>query len=93
MGIAPLIMYTGHQPIFRPSDKEALTPKENFMAEAGAKKTITNSPAKKGFYIVIPERKGAGPPKEGKHTEGLRSYHARKYMKTHSAWSDSKKGV
>ena len=62
------------------------------MAEADAKKTRTNLTAKKGFYIVTPERKGAGPPKEGKYTESQRSYYARKYMQIHSARSASKDG-
>ena len=48
------------------------------MAEAGAKKTTTNAPAKKGFYIVTPGRKGVRPPKEGKYTESQRSYYAPK---------------
>ena len=60
------------------------------MTEAGAKKTTTNSLAKKGFYIVIPERKGAGQSKEGKYTESQRSYYARKYMQIHFARSGSK---
>ena len=60
------------------------------MPETEAKKTATKVAAKKGFYIVTPERKGAGPPKEGKYTESQRSYYARKYMQIHSAQSASK---
>ena len=69
-----------------------LEPKEEFMAETGAKKTaITKAVAKRGFYIVTPERKGAGPPKEGKYTESQRSYYARRYMQIHSVQSTLKK--
>ena len=52
-----------------------------------AKKTAT----KTGLYIVTPDRKGAGPPKEGKYTESQRSYYARKYMQLQSARSTSEK--
>lgn len=69
-------MRTGHQLIFHRGYTEAPIPQENFMAEAGAKKTTTNAPAKKGFYIVTPGRKGVRPPKEGKYTESQRSYYA-----------------
>ena len=61
------------------------------MAETGVKKAATKA-TKKGFYIVTPERKGAGPPKEGKYTESQRSYYARKYMQIHSARSAPKDG-
>ena len=63
------------------------------MAETGAKKTTTKAAAKKGFYIVTPERKGAGPPKKGTYTESQRSHYARKYMQIHSARSAPKEGV
>ena len=39
------------------------------MKGTGPKKTATTAAAEKGFYIVTPERKGAGPPKKGKYTE------------------------
>ena len=61
------------------------------MTETKAKKTATRTEAQKGFYIVTPERKGAGPPKEGKYTESQRSYHARNYMQMHCARSASEK--
>ena len=61
------------------------------MAETVAKKASKKTAAKKGFYVVTPERKGAGPPKEGKYTESQRSYYARKYMQIHSVQSTSKK--
>ena len=61
------------------------------MAETGAKKSATKTAAKKGFYIVTPERKGAGPPREGKYTESQRSYYARKYMQIHSTRAATKK--
>ena len=59
------------------------------MKGTGPKKTATTAAAEKGFYIVTPERKGAGPPKKGKYTESQRSYYARKYMQIHSARSAS----
>ena len=62
------------------------------MAKEPVKKTAKKAAAKKGFYIVTPERKGAGPPKEGKYTESQRSYYARKYMQIHSARSALKEG-
>ena len=62
------------------------------MAKTEAKKTTTEEAAKKGFYIVTPDRKGAGPPKDGKYTESQRSYYARRYMQIHSARSASEKG-
>ena len=62
------------------------------MAKTSSKQTAAKAAAKKGFYIVTPERKGAGPPKEGKYTESQRSYYARKYMQIHSARSVAKKG-
>ena len=62
------------------------------MKGTGPKKTATTAAAEKGFYIVTPERKGAGPPKKGKYTESQRSYYARKYMQIHSARSASKDG-
>ena len=67
-------------------------PHESFMAETGTKKTATRAAVKKGFYIVTPERKGAGPPKEGIYTESQRSYYAREYMQIHSARSAPKEG-
>ena len=48
--------------------------------------------AEKGLYVVTPDRKGAGPPREGKYTESQRSYYARKYMQIHSTQPASKKG-
>ena len=60
------------------------------MAETGANKATKKTAAEKGFYVVTPERKGAGPPKEGKYTESQRSYYARKYMQIHSVRSASK---
>ena len=78
VAIAPLIIWTGHQLIFRRGDTEAPRPQENLKAEA--KKNAAKSVAKKGFYIVVLERKVAGPAKEGKYTESQRSYYARKYM-------------
>ena len=62
------------------------------MTQTSAKQTAAKAVAKKGFYIVTPERKGAGPPKEGKYTESKRSYYARRYMQIHSARLASKKG-
>ena len=62
------------------------------MAGTGAKKTAARAAAEKGFYIVTPKRKGAGPPKEGKYTESQRSYYALKYMQIHSVQSASKEG-
>ena len=53
------------------------------MADAEAKETA----ADKGFYVVDPNRIGAGPPQEGKYTESKKSYYARKYMKAQSARS------
>ena len=50
------------------------------MADAEVKKTA----ADKGFYVVDPDRIGAGPPKEGKYTESKKSYFVRKYMEIHS---------
>ena len=61
------------------------------MEKTKAKKVTTEKAAKKGFYIVTPERKGAGPPKKDKYTESQRSYHARRYMQIHSARSAAKK--
>jgi len=66
-------------------------PQETFMSENEPKKTAAKAAAKKGFYIVTPERKGAGPPKEGVYTESQRSYYARKYMEIHSAQAASEK--
>ena len=57
------------------------------MAETEAKKATMKVAAKKGFYIVTPERKGAGPPKEGKYTESKKSYFVRKYMEMHATRS------
>ena len=57
------------------------------MEKTKAKKVTAEKAAKKGFYIVNPERKGAGPPKNGKYTESQRSYYARRYMQIHSARS------
>lgn len=57
------------------------------MAETVVKKTVTKAAAKKGFYIVTPERKGAGFAKEGEYTESQGSYFARQYMQIHSARS------
>ena len=57
------------------------------MEKTKAKKVTTEKAAKKGFYIVTPERKGAGPPKNDKYTESQRSYYARRYMQIHSARS------
>ncbi len=48
------------------------------MAGKGPKKKATKAAAEKDFYIFTSERKGAGPPKEGKYTESQRSYYARK---------------
>ena len=61
------------------------------MEKTKAKKVTSESAAKKGFYIVTPERKGAGPPRNDKYTESQRSYHARRYMQIHSARSTAKK--
>ena len=60
------------------------------MAKNMTQKAAAKAAAEKGFYIVTPERKGAGPPKEGKYTESQRSYYARQYMQMHSARSASK---
>ncbi len=62
------------------------------MEKIKAKKVTAEKAAKKGFYIVTPERKGAGPPKNTKYTESQRSYHARRYMQIHSARSTAEKG-
>lgn len=62
------------------------------MAKHKAKKATTEKAAKKGFYIVTPERKGAGPPKDGKYTESQRSYYARRYMQIHSTRPAAEKG-
>ena len=51
------------------------------MADAEAKKTA----ADKGFYVVDPDRIGAGPPQEGNYSESKKSYYARKYMEAQSA--------
>ena len=62
------------------------------MAETEAKKTeTTKAAAKKGFYIVTPERKGAGPSKEVsiRKANGVTT---RKYMQIHSVRSASKEG-
>ena len=61
------------------------------MEKTKAKKVTSEKAAKKGFYIVTPERKGAGPPKNGKYTESQRSYYARRYMQIHSACSTEEK--
>ena len=61
------------------------------MEKTKAKNVTTEKAAKKGFYIVTPERKGAGPPKNDKYTESQRSYYARRYMQIHSARSKAKK--
>ena len=61
------------------------------MEKTKAKKVTTEKAAKKGFYIVTPERKGAGSPKNDKYTESQRSYYARRYMQIHSARSTVKK--
>ena len=53
------------------------------MADAEAKKTATD----KGFYVVDPDRIGAGPPQEGNYSESKKSYYARKYMEAQSARS------
>ena len=57
------------------------------MEKTKTKKVTAEKAAKKGFYIVTPERKGAGPPKNDKYTESQRSYYARRYMQIHSARS------
>jgi hypothetical protein len=59
------------------------------MEKTKAKKITAEKAAKKGFYIVTPERKGAGPPKNDKYTESQRSYYARRYMQIHSARSSA----
>ena len=64
---------------------------KNKGVEVAKKTATTRAAAKKGFYIVTPERKGAGPPKEGKYTESQRSYYARRYMQIHSSQSDLEK--
>ncbi len=61
------------------------------MAKTKSNKATMENAAKKGFYIVTPERKGAGPTKDGKYTESQRSYYARRYMQIHSARSTSEK--
>ena len=43
--------------------------------------------AKKGLYIVTPERKGAGPARYGKYMESHISFQARKHMQIHYAQS------
>lgn len=53
------------------------------MADAEAKKTA----ADKGFYVVDPDRIGAGPPQEGIYSESKKSYYARKYMEARCARS------
>ena len=55
------------------------------MENTKAKNATAEKAAKNGFYIVTPERKGAGPPKNDKYKEGQRSYYARRYMQIHSA--------
>ena len=61
------------------------------MKKIKAKKVTAEEVAKKGFYIVTPERKGAGPPKNDKYTESQRSYYARRYMQIHSARATEEK--
>ena len=61
------------------------------MEKIKAKKVTVEKAAKKGLYIVTPERKGAGPPKNDKYTESQRSYYARRYMQIHSARSTEEK--
>ena len=61
------------------------------MEKITAKKVTAGKAAKKGFYIVIPERKGAGASKNDKYTESQRSYYARRYMQIHSARSTAEK--
>ena len=61
------------------------------MEKIKAKKVTAEKAAQKGFYIVTPERKGAGPPKNDKYTESQRSYYARRYMQIHSARSTAEK--
>ena len=61
------------------------------MEKTKAKKVTTEKAAKKGFYIVTPERKGAGPPKNDKYTESQRSYYARRDMQIHSRRASLKK--
>ena len=61
------------------------------MEKTKAKNATTEKAAKKGFYIVTPERKGAGPAKDSKYTESQRSYYARRYMQIHSARSNAEK--
>ena len=46
--------------------------------------------ADKGFYLVDPDRIGAGPPKEGKYTESKKSYFVRKYMEIHAGNSNAR---
>ena len=43
------------------------------MEKIKVKKVTAEKAAKKGFYIVTPKRKGAGPPKNGRYTESQRS--------------------
>ena len=92
MGIAPLILLTGHQQICCRGNTVAPLAQENSMVGTGAKKAAARAAAEKGFYNVTPQRKGAWPPKEGKYTESQRSYHARMYMQIHSVQSASKEG-
>ena len=61
------------------------------MEKTKAKKVNTEKAVKKGFYIVTPERKGAGSPKNDKYTESQRSYYARRYMQIHSTQSSAEK--
>ena len=61
------------------------------MEKTKTKKVTAEKAAKKGFYIVTPERKGAGPSKNDKYTESQRSYYARRYMQIHSARSKEEK--
>ena len=61
------------------------------MEKIKAKKVTAEKAAKKGFYIVTPERKGAGPSKNDKYTESQRSYYARRYMQIHSARATEEK--
>ena len=61
------------------------------MEKTSAKKATGKKAAKKGFYIVTPEHKDAGPPKDNKYTESQRSYYALRYMQIHSARSTTEK--
>ena len=56
------------------------------MTDTEAKKKA----ADKGFYLVDPDRIGAGPPKEGKYTESKKSYFVRKYMEIHAGNSNAR---